>query len=236
MRERLQLHIQDIQYREIMARYHFAENDLERLKHMGTLVEREVSSVMYYEVLMPMQEAVDSGRRNTELSAERLAVIVTLGSGVDELQNRYVQKERLTEGYMVECISMELLRVAYERAAECIHAHTGKWISGFDFVGDAIPLSYMEEIFRQLAPREVSFNQAYMLSPKKTVVFLSDLCGERKDSYCHICADCSYISCPDRVTEDGQSVEKPGRIPRQTEPNRKLTYGYQRIFGKGDRV
>lgn len=234
MRERLQLHIQDIQYREIMARYHFAENDLERLKHMGTLVEREVSPVMYYEVLM--QEAADSGRRNNELSSERLAVIVTLGSGVDELQNRYTQKERLTEGYMVECISMELLRVAYEQAAERIHAHTGKWMSGFEFVGDAVPFDCMEGIFRQLTPKEVSFNQAYMLSPKKTVVFLTDLCGERKDSYCHICANCSYISCPDRVTESELDVVELGEMPRITEPSGNLTYGYQRIFGKGDKV
>lgn len=234
MRERLQLHIKDMQYREIIARYHFAENDLEQLRQVGSLVGEEAKPVIYYGAFA--QEEAGGKEGNSALSFERLSVIVTLGSGVDELQNRYAKKERLTESYMVECISMELLRVAYEQAAERIHVHTGKWMSGFEFVGDKIPFDCMEEIFRHLAPQEVSFNQAYMLSPKKTVVFLTDLCEERKGSYCHVCGNCSYISCPDRVAESVQSTMELGATPQITESGRNLTYGYQRIFGMGDKV
>lgn len=239
MQETLQLHLQDKQYRDILARYHFEEHDLERLSQVGSLVKEAAAPTMYHGTFV--QEAANDGRRNGGLPSERLAVIVTLGGGVDELQNRYTQKERLTEGYMVECISMELLRIAYEQAADRIHAHTGKWMSGFEFVGDAIPFTYMKEIFRLLDPQEVSYNQAYMLTPKKTVVFLTDLCEERKDSYCHICANCTYLACPNRMIGNGHNPEElwGGRSTVESDVEvhgarikQNLTYGYQRIFGE----
>lgn len=208
MRELLYLHLQDKQYRGMLTRYHFAEHDLEQLKQIGGLVESEASPAMYYDVIGENMAAL--GARDSAAQTERVAVIVTLGSGVDGLQDRYMLRERLTEGYMVECVSMELLRLAYEQAAEHIHERLRKWMSGFAFVGDQIPYEHMEEIFGCLAPQEVSYNEAYMLSPKKTVVFLTNLCDERADSYCHICEDCTNLTCP----------------------NRNLTYGFQRIFGE----
>jgi hypothetical protein len=64
-----------------------------------------------------------------------------------------------------------------------------------------------------LKPEDISYNQAYMLTPKKTVVFLTALRKERQDGFCHVCERCSNVGCPNRQTEH-------------------LNYGYQRIFGK----
>ena len=208
MRELLQVHLQDRQYRAMLTRYHFVEHDLEQLKQIGGLVESEASPAIYYDVIG--ENVAVAGVRDSAVKTERVAVIVTLGSGVDELQDRYMLRERLTEGYMVECVSMELLRLAYEQAAEHIHERLGGWMSGFQFVGDQIPFEHMEEIFGYLAPQEVNYNEAYMLRPKKTVVFLTNLCDERAGSYCHICEDCTNLTCQ----------------------NRNLTYGFQRIFGE----
>ena len=208
MQEKLQLHLQEKQYSDMLVQYHFGEYDLEQLQQIGSLVEEVMEPVMYYGVFT---WRADERTASDDISPiDRMAVIVTLGSGVDELQNRYTQRERLTESYMTECIGMELLRTAYEQAAERIHACTGRWMSDFEFVGDKIPFTHMEEIFRILKPQEVNYNQAYMLTPKKTVVFLTDLCAERKDSYCHVCAGCTNLLCP----------------------NRNLNYGYQKIFGR----
>ncbi len=208
MREILQVGLQDEQYTAMLARYHFALRDLEQLKQVGGLAQQVSEPVMYWE------KEEDTGR---------IAVIVTLGGGIDELQSRYLAKERLSESYMAECTGMELLRAAYEQTAQRIHDRTGKWPTDFSFVGDREPFSRMEEIFGRLAPEGVSYNQAYMLTPKKTVVFLTGLCGERKDSYCRICTDCANLSCPNRLPDD-----EAGR-PQETE---NLNYGYQRIFGK----
>lgn len=198
----------------MLVRYHFGEHDLEQLRQIGNLVEEAMEPVMHYEVFTRKADERVAG--DDISSIDCMAVIVTLGGGVDELQNRYMQKERMSESYMMECIGMELLRAAYDQTAEHIHAYTGRWMSDYEFVGDKIPFTYMEEIFGLLRPQEVNYNQAYMLTPKKTVVFLTNLCDERKDSYCHVCAECMNLACPNRTME------------------KNLTYGYQRIFGKGD--
>lgn len=236
MRELLQLHLHDKQYKDMLARYHFGEHNLEQLRQIGNLVEEAAEPVMYYEVFV--QDEAKGNGSGGESTSERLAVIVTLGGDVDELQERYVQRERLTESYMIECIGMELLKAAYEQAAERIYAHTGKWMSGFEFVGERVPLDNIEVIFRRLAPQEVSYNRAYMLTPKKSVVFLTDLCDERKDSYCHVCADCTYLTCPNRrgadtvpkLNDNHKTMESDSGHGAETKQN--LTYGYQRIFGE----
>ena len=238
MKERLSLHLQDKQYRDMLSKYHFAESDLGQLRQVGALVEEAAEPVMYYGMFGQGKEVGEE--QYDTLGKECLAVIVTLGGGVDELQSRYTRRERLTESYMIECIGMELLRVAYEQAAERIHAHTGKWISKFDFVGDKVPFDCMEEIFKRLSPEEISYNQAYMLTPKKTVVFLTDLCEERKESYCHVCADCSHAACPDRVTgveydteelRTGCDIVEADAEFHDIGTKRNFTYGYQQIFG-----
>ena len=210
MRERLQIQLADAQYREICMRYHFREEDLDTVRRIGSLTEQSAEPVFYYDIFGECGEAGDTA-----------AVIVTLGNGVDMLQDGYTERERLTDAYMVECIGMELLKEAYGQAAERIHVHTGRWISGFSFVGDAVPFPYMERIFDRLAPDAVSFNQAYMLTPKKTVVFLTELCTERRNSYCHVCADCSYLACPCRTEH---TRKQPGQQDKKVKTERIKRY------------
>lgn len=181
--EALQLHLGKKEYSGMAVRYHFAEADLGLLMQMGALTEQKISPVVYYEVLE---------------EGERMAAVVSLGNGVDELQDGYMRRECLTEAYMIECICMELLKIAYGQAAERIHAHTGMWISEFEFLGDRQPLSCMGEIFRRLKPDGISYNQAYMLEPKKTVVFFANLCTERGSGDGQICGACGNLFCPNR--------------------------------------
>lgn len=236
VREALQPHLEEKQYRDIVAQYHFAKEDLAWLMQMGTQVEKQAESVLYYEI------------SNRE---ERVAVIVSLGSGIDELQEQYMQRELLTESYMIECISMELLRVAYEQAAERIYARTGMWVSDFDFPGDKEPLRCVEDIFRRLRPQGIAYNHAYVLTPKKTVAFFTNLRVERQDSYCRICAGCGNLLCQNRWADvagekafegsaaaSGRASDAPVKSSdilagQQISQDRKLTYGYQRIFERG---
>lgn len=191
MGEKLQLHLEKEQYTELAARYHFADTDLELLMRIGALAEQAAQPVMYF------------GRIEQEARmkpGKRLAVIVSLGGGIDALQDSYMQQERLTESYMIECITMELLRTAYEKAAKRIHEITGMWLSSPEFVGDRTPLSDIKEIWQLLRPVEISYNQAYMMNPKKTVVYYVNQCADRQEHYCSICADCGNLSCAGRDT------------------------------------
>lgn len=98
---------------------------------------------------------------------------------LQDKQYRDMQRERLTERYMVECVSMELLRLAYEQAAEHIHERLGKWMSGFAFVGDQIPYEHMEEIFGYLGPQDVSYNEHICYARRKQWCF-SPICVMRE--------------------------------------------------------
>lgn len=143
-----------------------------------------------------------------------LAVAVSLGENIDILQNEYISRECLTEAYMIECIGMELLKNAYELAAEKIWDQYGLWTGGFEFLGERYPLEMTGAVLGLLAPDAITYNAAYMLMPKKTVVFMTALQEERRNGYCHVCDTCSNLRCPNRIN----AVH--------------LNYGYQRIFGK----
>lgn len=183
MHEKICLHFEDKQYDDIIARYHFSPDDLQLLKQVGGFVKKAADPAIYYEMAK---------------DRKHMPVIVTLGRGIDELQERYLKRECLLESYMIECISMELLHNAYVCAARQIYESTGLWITDFKFPGDKEPLHRMEEIFRILAPGGIRYNQAYVITPKKTVVFDADLCTRHKDIHYRICKDCGNLSCPDR--------------------------------------
>lgn len=208
MKEILQIQLQEEHYKAMLTQYHFRPMDLEQLKCLGEILLRVIEPVMYYAPCR-ITDAEDKA------ADTQLAVIVSLGAKVDDLQNEYIRREHLTEGYMIECIGMEFLKIAYEQTAEKLWEKFGLWMGAFDFLGDRYPLELIEDIFCLLAPEEISYNQAYMLTPKKTVVFITTLQRERKGGYCHICDACSNLQCPNR---QNQTVN--------------LNYGYQRIFGK----
>ncbi len=199
MRETLEPYMEAGAYAQMLSRYHFRQSDEEKLRMLTDLLLREAEPALYYAPYRPEDSS-------------RLAVLVTLGAGVDELQRRYTEEGRLSESYMIECIAMELLGSAYEQSAERIHDHYGLWIGGFAFLGDQEPIEEMEELFRVLKPRDIFYNQAYMLTPKKTVAFYTTLTKKRQEAYCNQCESCRNTKCAHRRAH--------------------LTYGYQQIFGR----
>lgn len=202
MREELEPYIEANAYAQILSRYHFREGDGERIRELTERLLSAAEPVLYY-------APQGSGE------SLRLAVLVTLGAGVDELQDACAEEGRLGESYMVECIAMELLGNAYEQSAERIYGHYGLWIGRFDFIGSTVPIEEMERLFCILEPQEVSYNQAYMLTPKKTVAFYTTLMEKRQESYCNQCETCRNTKCAHRRTH--------------------LTYGYQQIFGRKEK-
>ena len=226
MREIFQIRLQEEQYRRMLKRYHFGEADSDLLVCMGDTLQQIAEPVMYYEPC----SIVDSAGRLTRIrmadveesskpvgckEGMQLAVLVSLGEKVDALQNEYVAKDQLTEGYMIECIGMELLQTAYAKSAEILWKQSGLWMGGFEFLGDKYPLEWTEDIFNLLQPEDIAYNKAYMMTPKKSVVFLTTLHRERRQSYCHVCESCSNLQCPNRQKQASH-----------------MNYGYQRIFGK----
>lgn len=198
MRKALEPYMTENTYSQILSRYHFQEDKKALLHSLDKQLSQRIDAVVYF--------APKSSQEET-----RLAVLVTLGAGVDNLQEEYTAAGQLSETYMIECIAMELLKNAYEQAAEMIYDYYGLWMNGFDFLGDRIPLEEMERMFDILEPEEISYNQAYMITPKKTAAFYTTLTDSRTAAYCNLCNTCSHTRC----------IHRKGN----------LTYGYQRIFG-----
>lgn len=199
MREKLELYLEDNACAQMRSRYHFSKGDEARIRALTDRLLSVAEPVLYY----APKSAGEQGC---------LAVLVTLGAGVDELQDACTKDGLLGESYMVECIAMELLGSAYEQSAERIYGHYGLWPGRFAFLGSERPIEETEVLFRMLRPADISYNQAYMFTPKKTVAFYTTLTAKRQESYCNQCETCRNTRCANRRAS--------------------LTYGYQQIFGK----
>ena len=123
---------------QVRSRYHFEEKDKALLKGVasdlaGCLKWKEAAYLMF-------EDGTDTVRRAT--------AVVTLGSDVDLLQERYQNTGRMLESYMLESIGGELLMLGYGMLEAWIRENTGYQVAAYHFFGDdeAHPLSAMPEI------------------------------------------------------------------------------------------
>ena len=123
---------------QVRSRYHFEEKDKALLKGVasdlaGCLKWKEAAYLMF-------EDGTDTVRRAT--------AVVTLGSDVDLLQERYQNTGRMLESYMLESIGGELLMLGYGMLEAWIQENTGYQVAAYHFFGDdeAHPLSAMPEI------------------------------------------------------------------------------------------
>ena len=62
-----------------------------------------------------------------------LAVGITLGKGIDALQEKYLQNGFLTESYMIEVLSSELLLESYRAYTEWVVVHRDLHVARLQF-------------------------------------------------------------------------------------------------------
>lgn len=224
-----QLSTEDI--RKLIKRYGFAESDFVRLAAFAQALQPLVNARAYY-VWKQKEEPVDY--------EDYAVVFISLGEGVDALQEVYLEREAVTEGYMIECLASVMLSKTYGECVRQLEAERRKTAEKIDFLGDTYPLSLMEKWYSEFAGIPVTFNRQYVLTPKKSVVFLLPMApGEAgaetvfTDAGAHICENCKNTACILRehpARESGQDKGKPG--PGDGAGN----YGYRRIFGnKGEK-
>lgn len=135
--------------------------------------------------------------RLNDREAGTAAVLITLGEGIDRMQDRFMEEGRLSEAYMIECLAMELLNKAYICTEELLQEACGMWCSAYKFPGCELPLVMAAEIVDAFEQKEVTYNGAYVLIPKKSVAFIMEIQKEKPKAVREnmLCAGCGNKKC-----------------------------------------
>ncbi len=112
-----------------------------------------------------------------EQGAGLVTVVMTLGAGIDILQERYQRTDRMLESYMVENISGELLMEGYRQFGEWIASKTQWKVKAFHFPGGekAFPLELLPELLKTTGQQKGTCNRECCMQPKKRGAFLAEL-------------------------------------------------------------
>lgn len=143
-------------------------------------------------------------REGTEGEKPVTACVLTLGEGVDHLQDRYREKGDMTAVYMAEVISNEILMKSYAAYDRMLTETTKYRIAAFLFPGSSkeCPLSDTEKIVTLLSA-PVQCLTSFCMVPKKSVAFYAYLTEEKEKDCQSICETCSRKDC--RHRREGKS-------------------------------
>lgn len=220
----ININLEETDLEKIIKRYHFRDTDRHSLQALNRALFPLLQIKGYY---------LWKGKAAQDLYEDYAVVFLTLGSGVDDLQDIYLARQCLSEAYMIECITMEILNQAYEVLVKKLQKETGKWAAKIDFLGDTYPLEMLPKLYEGFEQMDITFNEQLVLSPRKSVVFLLPMSEKRMENPCHICENCNNTECLFR--EETLKNEKEIKLVNKRKkifPMQANTYGYQRIFGK----
>lgn len=177
---------------------------------------------MYRALLPLLKTQIDVAWEPEELTAY---CAITLGAGIDRLQEQCSHSGDVSGAYMLECLGSVLLQKAYDIVDELLRENTGLFVQRYVFPGDGeLPLSENGRILERIRgagsgesagpdggssigmesireagvadPPAVSCNGSYVLTPQKSVVFVAVLGADRKDR--QLCDACPSVTCPNR--------------------------------------
>ena len=229
----------------VMKKYHYDPEEYPNLKQIAEQMVPCLETEAGWQD-RDFEEAIPPGEQSF------LAVGITLGKEIDDLQEKYLRDGHLTESYMIEVLSSELLLKSYQAYTEWVAAHRDLHVARLHFLGSEGPetgapvaeTTEAEVSVRKLHGRlrlenlptllqelqmPITCNEAYCMIPKKSVVFYAELTKDAFTRCAGICLGCGRRDCPNRMEE---KENFPLHFADMTD--RPLSYGYARIFSKAD--
>lgn len=210
--------------RTVQKKFHYGE---EQFRVLAAVAE-EMLPIMRKEAFWTKGKAHCSITNPGESALVYEDVVMSLGKGVDELQETYSNKGMLLESYMVETLTSELLRQGYAAYNKCVEAE-GIWhVARYHFLGseEGFPLERLPNLLENLT-NQVSCNLCFYMEPKKSVAFVAELTQDQTVQCEGICVGCGRTDCPNKLEE----VSHNSYLDRLA-PDLPLTYGYSRILGR----
>lgn len=191
--------------KEACRKYHYLPEDWPGIKQTAENIQASIR-----------EEAFFRHSVFQEKDGLKAGVVMTLGRGVDTLQEGCDKAGKLSESYMIEMLSGEILMQAYGAYHLWVAENTPYHVAGYYFLGSDsdYPMELLPELLKKLkAP--VSCNEGYCMIPKKSVAFYALLTEDEKITCQGICTGCGRKDCQNKMKEI-----------------RPLPYGYARILGK----
>lgn len=124
-------------------------------------------------------------------------VVMTLGESVDQLQDAYLQKEEYLKAYSVDCLGMEFLMKFYELLKQELKEEK-QYIQQFLYPGEQLPIERIKEILEKTKATDITYNEAFVMKPKKSVAMKLILTNRQERETCGICAQCQNKTCTAR--------------------------------------
>ena len=141
-------------WKEFCSRFHFDNDKLPLIRAIYTAMLPLVDAFAYYSIKQDLPG----------VSLAHYAYgLVTLGNGVDELSELYLNHEQLEEAYIADCLSLMLLSNAYEQFAKAVEEESSLYAIELSFLGDEYPLELLPKIFEHVSPDGIHLTGSNML-------------------------------------------------------------------------
>ncbi len=192
---------------EVADKYHYLKKDLPELKKVAQAMQKSMTA----EAAFGCRQEKGAEKHNPCCS-----VVMTLGEGVDQLQDSYTERALLTESYMVEAMGGEILLKSYMLFNKWIEKNTVYHVAKYFFPGSEreCPIEELPKVLTEVS-LPVRCNESYYLIPKKSVAFYALLTKEEGVRCVGICENCGRRDCQNR-----------------SHAEKLLPYGYARILGR----
>lgn len=172
-----------------IRRYHFNDNEKAEIIRIYRKIAPRVHAIFHHII-----EEDEEGKKSA-------LVVASLGRAIDEFQNNLLEKGNIQEAYIVDCLGLDLLSLAYEKIDEKLHESTGLYAGGYQFAGsDGFSLESIPEAMKKLGQKKIRYNDAFVLVPKKSVVFRTQLFEKQQEKHSK-CSSCSAEKCVYRTSE-----------------------------------
>jgi len=212
--------------KRVCDKFHYGEMQLAELQAVAEALLPLMRREAFWErkVSFIGREVCASGKMK-DSDTDYEDVVMTLGAGVDCLQDSYCQKGMLSEGYMIEALAGELLLEGYRAYNRKVEEGAPWHVVRYHFPGSRkeLPLELLPGLLEGFPP-QISCNGAFCVMPKKSVIFIAELTRNGQIRCEGICAGCGNVHCPNRMADSLQMGRRTADLS--------LNYGYGRIFGK----
>lgn len=175
---------------QIYEKFHYGEGQLETLM----TVAEKMLPLIRKEAFWERGEIYEAGEGSAYEN-----VVMSLGIGLDQLQEEYNEKGLLLESYMLETLASQLLMQGYGAYNHYVAAHSKWHVARYYFPGseEQFPLKLLPGMLKKLTG-QISCNKAFFMQPRKSVAFVAELTQDEKVRCQSICIGCDRMDCPNR--------------------------------------